>query len=159
MHEMQTIATDVPVAWFINVSVTCLRPAETVKRIDILFGLETPGIQRTLCYVESRSPNGEERENAQIVHIVAYRNTAVPTYSHSPDGATFDASIAKLLFSLSVSKERVVCSAVRCGPGQFQCGPAAPHPCIPENWRCDGDNDCGDYSDEYDGNCGEFYYY
>jgi len=159
MHETQTIATDVPIAWFINVSVTCLRPAETVKQIDILFRLETPGIQRTLCYVESRSPSGEERENAQIVHIVAYRNTAVPTYSHSPDGATFDAIIAKSLFSLFVSKERVVCSAVRCRPGQFQCGPAARRLCIPDGWLCDDDNDCGDNSDENSATCGEFYYY
>jgi len=109
--------------------------------------------------VESPSLKGEERENAKIVHIVAYRNTAVPTYSHSPDGATFDATIAKLLFSQFVSSERVVCSAVRCGPGQFQCGPAARRPCIPEGWQCDGDNDCGDNSDENSASCGLYYYY
>jgi len=33
----------------------------------------------------------------------------------------------------------------RCGEGQWQCGNKL---CIPDLWRCDGDNDCGDLSDE-----------
>lgn len=33
----------------------------------------------------------------------------------------------------------------RCGPGEFTC---ARDVCIREAWRCDGDNDCRDWSDE-----------
>lgn len=37
----------------------------------------------------------------------------------------------------------------RCSEGHYTCNN---HLCIPNIWRCDGDNDCGDYSDE--SNCG-----
>ncbi|GAB6018639.1 hypothetical protein CHUAL_000319 [Chamberlinius hualienensis] len=37
----------------------------------------------------------------------------------------------------------------RCSEGHYSCNN---HLCIPSVWRCDGDNDCGDYSDER--NCG-----
>lgn len=36
-------------------------------------------------------------------------------------------------------------AAQTCQPGQFSCQNGR---CIPENWRCDRDNDCGDESDE-----------
>ena len=48
-----------------------------------------------------------------------------------------------------------VCLAVGgCGSDQFTCGPGAERPCIPESWVCDGDNDCGDSSDEDSQLCG-----
>jgi len=32
-----------------------------------------------------------------------------------------------------------------CGPHEFQC---KNNNCIPDHWRCDSQNDCGDNSDE-----------
>ena len=37
-------------------------------------------------------------------------------------------------------------AGVSCDPKQFQC--VCSGKCIPEGWYCDGDNDCGDRSDE-----------
>ena len=53
-----------------------------------------------------------------------------------------------------LNNEHLVCSAA-CGPGQFRCGPEAHRTCIPEGWLCDGDNDCGDNSDENAAQCGQ----
>ena len=45
-----------------------------------------------------------------------------------------------------------------CAASQFTCGSEAPVRCIPEVWVCDGDNDCGDTSDEDPEMCGQLYY-
>lgn len=38
-----------------------------------------------------------------------------------------------------------VAESHQCGPGEFTCARGV---CIREVWRCDGDNDCRDWSDE-----------
>jgi len=48
MHKMLTIATSVPVAWCVNLSVTLLRPAKTAERIDVLVEVETVGDPRNI---------------------------------------------------------------------------------------------------------------
>jgi len=45
-----------------------------------------------------------------------------------------------------------VCSET-CPAREVSCGPNATRSCIDERYLCDGDNDCGDDSDEED--CGE----
>ena len=48
----------------------------------------------------------------------------------------------------------VVCP-VSCGADQFTCGPQADRRCIPSRYVCDGENDCGDQSDEAAETCGQ----
>jgi len=43
-----------------------------------------------------------------------------------------------------------------CGLEEFACGLAARRRCIPGSWLCDGDDDCGDGSDELQRVCGRF---
>ena len=48
-----------------------------------------------------------------------------------------------------------VCSAA-CGADEFTCGPGASESCVSEDYLCDGDDDCGDGSDEDADMCGQF---
>ena len=45
-------------------------------------------------------------------------------------------------------------AATTCGPGYFRCPEGAGRrQCINERWLCDGDNDCGDNTDEQPETC------
>jgi len=93
---MRTIATDDPVTWRADLSVTRLCPAETAKRIDVLFGMDTlVGQFRSVLDGVPILPRKGEREWGVILSILHYTNTAFST--HSPGGGTFDATFAKLL--------------------------------------------------------------
>jgi len=51
---------------------------------------------------------------------------------------------------LTLAQLNIQCDCAACREDQFQC--ANTGRCIPARWICDGDNDCGDMSDEQ--NCG-----
>lgn len=42
-----------------------------------------------------------------------------------------------------------------CGVDEFRCKDSGR--CIPARWKCDGEDDCGDASDEPKEECGKFY--
>lgn len=68
--------------------------------------------------------------------VLAAVPTAVPTppgYSHSPP----------LCFSFAANPSYI--PPPQCQPGEFAC---KNNRCIQERWKCDGDNDCLDNSDE-----------
>ncbi|XP_053638851.2 low-density lipoprotein receptor-related protein 1B-like isoform X3 [Cherax quadricarinatus] len=64
----------------------------------------------------------------------------------SPPLTTTTENTGNLLITTPVAPE------VYCYEGMFQCSPNSP--CIPEAWKCDGENDCSDGSDEE--NCYQF---
>jgi len=47
-------------------------------------------------------------------------------------------------------------AAAECEADEFACGPRSSRPCIPDAWRCDGGDDCGDGGDEREEMCGQF---
>jgi len=50
-NSTTTIETDVPVAWYVCLSVTRLLSAKTAAVIEILFGVEISGAQDTLYWM------------------------------------------------------------------------------------------------------------
>jgi len=70
MHEMPTIATNVPVARCICLSSTRPRLAKAVARIQVLFGLENPGAQGTLWF-----PHRFDVAFSKLLRSVCYRPT------------------------------------------------------------------------------------
>ncbi|XP_078354052.1 low-density lipoprotein receptor-like isoform X1 [Oculina patagonica] len=59
--------------------------------------------------------------------------------------ARFRGTVFGILVCLLAALEFYQTIGFRCGEDQFVCANLT---CIPENWRCDGDDDCGDNSDE-----------
>ena len=51
-----------------------------------------------------------------------------------------------LVLLLSPTLEGAAVSNFKCSSGKFKC--ASQEKCIPQTWTCDGDDDCGDNSDE-----------
>jgi len=104
MHEIRTIATDVLVAWCasLSLSVTRLRPAKRLNGTTSCLEWRLLGAQETL-YDGVAIPlrRGEEKRGNDMMPIVSLYTAT--THSHSSDGATFDAAIAKLLKLLNAS--------------------------------------------------------
>jgi len=81
VHGRRTIATDVPVACCVCLSVSCLLPAKTAERIDVLFsGGDSWRTKKRCISWESQSPYGEG-ESGNVIYCTV--NTAVPTHAHS----------------------------------------------------------------------------
>lgn len=53
--------------------------------------------------------------------------------------------LLKLLITSSIVNDFFSLSEPTCGSAEFQCASGR---CIPHNFYCDAENDCGDYSDE-----------
>ena len=51
-----------------------------------------------------------------------------------------------LVLLRSPTLEGAALSTFKCSSGKFKC--ASQEKCIPQTWTCDGDDDCGDNSDE-----------
>ena len=47
----------------------------------------------------------------------------------------------------------LVAAQMTCGVDEFRCKDSGR--CIPARWKCDGEDDCGDASDEPKEECGE----
>ncbi|XP_029461540.1 low-density lipoprotein receptor-related protein 2 isoform X2 [Rhinatrema bivittatum] len=67
-----------------------------------------------------------------------------------PSGAECQCPAAGLWYLANNNKHCIVDNGTRCEGGQFTC--LNGH-CIPERWKCDNDNDCGDGSDELESVC------
>ena len=56
---------------------------------------------------------------------------------------------------MSMSAFSCIVDALTCPPGDLQCNYGGKHNCMPPEWLCDGEADCGDNSDEEPQACGE----
>jgi len=85
------------VTWWLNLSVTRVRPAKTAKRIGVLLGVENHG-GALACDPVWRGKVGEDFAHfslSQFFLRLQYANTSLPI--HSPGEDTFSADSAKLL--------------------------------------------------------------
>lgn len=60
----------------------------------------------------------------------------------------------EVVFALNVLSFVIISAERTCQPEQTKC--QSTNICIPRSYLCDGDNDCGDMSDESPTHCGEF---
>uniref|UniRef100_A0A3B4XAY3 Uncharacterized protein n=1 Tax=Seriola lalandi dorsalis TaxID=1841481 RepID=A0A3B4XAY3_SERLL len=63
-------------------------------------------------------------------------------------------TISVFLMASFLNYDSAHCSTRTCRPGQFKCRNGR---CIPQSWKCDVDDDCGDNSDEPLEECSKYY--
>lgn len=81
--------------------------------------------------------------NFKIAKYILYYCSITSTYQHI---LISNSSVLSCLF-LSVAQ-------MTCGVDEFRCKDSGR--CIPARWKCDGEDDCGDSSDEPKEECGAF---